>query len=515
MTLRARLFLAFVILALVPTVLLAAFTLDRLGRSLDLWNTPGVDQSLQSALEVSKTAMTRLEATARAQASDWALALPGEPFTAARRSAIRAGLRAAGLDFVQLYHRDQGRWKLVEEVLPEGVIAPEPLDLAAELDDALSGGRPIHSARGALAAAAVMEPESRHGTWALTAGMRVPPDFFVGVERVGRGVGFYHRFSVLRDLSRTYWVLLVGALVLTLTGLSLIAATLLARSMTRPLRELEQALERVAGGDLETRVAATGARELRTLGERFNAMTARLLSARHALAEAEREAAWRDVARRLAHEFKNILTPMSLSLHRLRRRADQVAAEHRDAVSDSLSAMDQALADLTRLAEQFSQYARLPEPRFEPLDLGRVVSDAARLHEPDRVVVAVTPPAGPLPVSADRLLLSRAVHNLLLNACEASPGGATVEVRTIVDRDQAVVEILDRGPGLAPEVRGRLFEPYVSTKSRGSGLGLSLVRDIAAGHGGAVTLGDREGGGTRARLSLPLLEEDGRTAGTM
>jgi nitrogen fixation/metabolism regulation signal transduction histidine kinase len=334
--------------------------------------------------------------------------------------------------------------------------------------------------------------------------MRVPPDFFSRVDQVSRGVAFYHRFGVLRDVSRTYWLLLVAALVLALAGLSLVAATTLAGAMTRPLRQLEEALGRVAAGDLDTRVAPSGARELRALGERFNAMTAGLSAARAALARAEREAAWREVARRLAHEFKNILTPMSLSLHRLRRRAEQVPGSQREAVAGSLGALDGALADLARLAEQFSQYARLPEPRFEPVDLGRVVSDAARLHEPGRCTVVVVPPAGPLPVSADRLLLSRAVHNLLLNACEASPEGATVEVRALAERGQGVVEILDRGPGLAPEVRERLFEPYVSTKARGSGLGLSLVRDIAAQHGGSVTLADREGGGARACLRVPL-----------
>jgi signal transduction histidine kinase len=102
--------------------------------------------------------------------------------------------------------------------------------------------------------------------------------------------------------------------------------------------------------------------------------------------------------------------------------------------------------------------------------------------------------------------LSRAVHNLLLNACEASPDGGTVEVRTLREGGDAVVEVLDRGAGLAPEVRARLFEPYVSTKSRGSGLGLSLVRDIAVQHGGSVTLDDREGGGARACLRLPMVE---------
>ncbi len=515
MTLRARLFVSFVVLALVPTALLTAFTLDRLARSLQFWNAPGVDQSLVAALEVSKTSLARMEATARAQAQDWALALPAAPLGTARRSAVRAGLRAAGLDFVQLYRRERGRWRLADEVLPEAVLAPEPLDLADHLDEALDSGRPIHSPRGALAAAARMEgADGPAADWALTAGMRIPPDFFAQVERVGQGVGFFHRFGVLRDVSRTYWLLLVAALVLGLTGVSLVAATALAGAMTRPLRRLEEALERVAAGDLETRVAPAGARELRTLGERFNAMTARLSGARAALAEAEREAAWREVARRLAHEFKNILTPMSLSLHRLRRRADHVPEQHRAAVADSLGAMDQALGDLTRLAEQFSQYARLPEPRFERLDLAQVVRDAARLHEPEGVRVALEPARGPLPVSADRLLLSRAVHNLLLNACEASPDGATVDVRTAADGGCAVVEILDRGPGIAPQVRARLFEPYISTKARGSGLGLSLVRDIAVQHGGSVTLTERAGGGARACLSLPLAEETGPAAGT-
>jgi nitrogen fixation/metabolism regulation signal transduction histidine kinase len=507
-TLRARLFVAFVALALVPTALLTAFTLDRLGRSLQFWNPPGVDRSLESALEVSKTALARMDATARAQALDWALVLPGGPLSVAQRSAVRAGLRAAGLDFLQTYRREGGRWRLVDEVLPEGVLAPMPLDLGPELDLALESARPIHSELGALAAAARMDSTNGGAPgWALTAGMRIQPDFFPRVEQVGRGVGFFHRFGVLRDVSRTYWLLLVAALVVLLTGVSLWVATRLAANMTRPLRALGAALEQVAAGDLDTRVAPGGAREFQTLGRRFNAMTASLSSARAALAQAEREAAWREVARRLAHEFKNILTPMSLSMHRLRRRAEQVPEQEREAVAESLGAMEQALADLTRLAEQFSQYARLPEPRFERVDLVEVARDAARLHEPAHCAIVIDPAARPLPVSADRLLLSRAVHNLLVNACEASPEGGTVDVRTTADQGRAALEILDRGPGLAPEIRDRLFEPYVSSKARGSGLGLSLVRDIATQHGGSVTLTDREGGGARACLHLPLIAD--------
>jgi nitrogen fixation/metabolism regulation signal transduction histidine kinase len=382
------------------------------------------------------------------------------------------------------------------------------MDLSPDLPQALAGQPIIRSDRGVLAAAVAME-----GNYALAAGMRVPPEFFSQVQRVGEGIGFYRRFSVVSQVSRTYTLLLVAVLVLTLAIAAVWVARTLAASMTQPLRHLEEGLERVAGGDLETRVPPEGPRELRMLALQFNAMTERLADARGALAEAEREAAWREVARRLAHEFKNVLTPMSLSLHRLKRRAELVPEDQRAPVRESLATLSEGVADLARLAEQFSQYARLPEPRFERCDLVELAVSAARQHEPDRHTVTATSLEAPLPVEADRLLLSRAVHNLILNALEASPAEAAVEVKLSRLDGQAVLEVLDRGSGLAPEVQARVFEPYVSTKARGSGLGLALVREIATQHGGSVTLENREGGGARARLTLPLME-DGMEAPT-
>ena len=179
-------------------------------------------------------------------------------------------------------------------------------------------------------------------------------------------------------------------------------------------------------------------------------MTERLSEARDALQQAEREAAWREVARRLAHEFKNLLTPMSLSLHRLRRRTGAVSLEHRDAVAESLDALAGGVDQMARLAEQFSQYARLPEPRFEPVDLDRLVRSAVALHEHEGVTVKVVSENGPITVAGDSLLLSRAVHNLVLNACEASPTGATVEVGSARARRGGGGRVTDHGQGLDP-----------------------------------------------------------------
>jgi len=507
-TLRTRFLVALLAMALIPTAVLSVFMLNRLEHALELWNTPGVDQALESALETSKTSLLRMEATVLAQATDWAAALPPEPLTPARRTAIRAGLRAAGLDFIQLYEKQGAKWRLDEEVRPSGVLGVTPVDLSGQIDAKLASDRLFESDQGALAAAAAID--ARH---VLIAGMQLPREYFSAIDRVRHGISFYRRFGVIRDVSRTYVLLLVTALFLLLVGGAAWASAALAAGLTRPLQRLGEALAGVAAGDLSRRTQPGGPREVRALGEAFNVMAERLSEARDALQQAEREAAWREVARRLAHEFKNLLTPMSLSLHRLRRRTGAVSAEHRDAVAESLDALAGGVDQMARLAEQFSQYARLPEPRFEPVDLDRLVRSAVALHEHEGVTVKVMSEDGTITVEGDSLLLSRAIHNLVLNACEASPSGATVEVRICARGGEAVVEVVDRGQGLDPDVRARLFQPYVSTKRRGSGLGLSLVRDVAVQHGGSVTLDDREGGGAVARLRLPRHGEFPRTEG--
>ena len=501
MTLRARLVLALLAMALVPTAALTVFTLYQLDRSTEHWFRPGVDRTLESALQVTKNTVVRLEATVLAASERWAKAWTAAPMTPARRAALRAELRDEGIDFVQVFRPVGSGFRLEDQLAPEGVIVAAPPPLDSTVAPALASGHLVRSPRGALAGVAL----ARDGR-AVLAGLWVPPDFFDDVARVERGTGFYHRLGVVVSVQRQYVWMLVSALVFALAILAVVIATTLARGMSRPLRELSGALERVAGGDLATRLTPSGARELRRLGDAFNVMTARLESAREQLVQAEREAAWREVARRLAHEIKNPLTPMRLSLHRLQRRVAALPAEARTVAEESLAAMLVEVEHLSRLAEQFAQYARLPEPRFEALDLGELVRQATALHEPGSIELADGGP--PVRVRGDRLLLSRAIQNLLLNAREASPPEARVEIRIEATVDRAVIEILDRGAGLSAEVEARVFEPYVSTKHRGSGLGLSLVRDIATQHHGTVTLENREGGGACARLSLPRMDPE-------
>jgi len=500
MSLRTRLIAALLALALLPTAVFTLFTLIELDRATQGWFRPGVDRALESAQQVSRAALTRMETQALSQASAWVRGVPAARLDPAGRARTRAGLRDAGLDFLQIYHRVDGRWKLLEQVLPAGVLRIRDTDLGGELDAALAGDGLVRSSRGALAGVARLD-----ATHTLAVGMWVPADFFTDIERVSEGRGAYSRLGVMVDVQRPLTWLLVAGLVLLLATLALFLAHALARPIARPLSELSAALDRVAGGDLQVRVTPRGARELRVLGRAFNAMTARLEEARTAMAEAEREAAWRDVARKLAHEFKNILTPLKLSLQLIEAELEAVPGARADTGANLQAALDE-VAQLARLADQFSQYARLPEPHLEPLDLAQVARSAAGRPMCEGVSVACAP-GEPVPVRGDQVMLARAAHNLVLNACEASPAGATVEIAARREYGHAVLEVLDRGPGLPAGLADRLFEPYVSTKRRGSGLGLSLVRDIARQHGGTVSLEDREGGGACARLVLPLAKE--------
>jgi len=501
-SLRARLVVALLALAMLPTVVFTVFTLVELDRATQRWFRPGVDHALESAQQVSRAALGRMEAIVLAQASAWAQALPPGPLDDAHRAAARRGLRDTGLDFLQLYRREGGTWRLEDQALAEGVIGARQADLGPEIEGALTGDRLLHSARGALAAVTEVGTDR-----ALAIGLWVPAAFFDDVDRVDESRGLYSRLGVMVDVQRRYMAVLVAALVALLAVLALLLSRALARPIARPLTELAAALDRVAEGDLAVRIVPRGARELRALGTAFNAMTARLEEAREAAGRAEREAAWREVARKLAHEFKNILTPLQLSLQMLEADVAGVPAGRREAASANLAAALGEVTQLARLADQFSQYARLPEPRLEALDLAEVARSAAGRPMCEGVSVACRP-GGPVPVRGDAVLLARAAHNLVLNACEASPPGATVEVGARREDGQAVLEVLDRGPGLPAGLGDRVFEPYVSTKRRGSGLGLSLVRDIALQHGGRVSLEDREGGGARARLVLPLAGQD-------
>jgi two-component system nitrogen regulation sensor histidine kinase NtrY len=302
-----------------------------------------------------------------------------------------------------------------------------------------------------------------------------------------------------------------GFLLLAAVGLLLSVSLgfLISRRVTRPVEALTDAAQRIAAGEPGVTVDARHASgELSTLIATFNRMTGDLKAATDSLLAAERVAAWQEVARRLAHEIKNPLTPIRMSLETLLAASarGQLDERFRGLFSDSARAVLEEVDRLTRIVDSFSHFARLPKPQPSPLDLAQAVQPVMALYAPHDGVTYDVQLAPGVRALADKDQLTQVLVNLVKNAEEAmAPGGGRITVRVRASDTHAVLEVADEGPGVAPELKARLFEPYVTTKPQGTGLGLAIAQRIAQEHGGRLEVLDEAPRGACFRLSLPRL----------
>jgi len=289
-------------------------------------------------------------------------------------------------------------------------------------------------------------------------------------------------------------------------------ALTLARRIARPAGALADAARRVAAGDLDAQAPVLGDDELAGLARAFNQMTSDLRTAQERLVQAERVAAWREIARRLAHELKNPIFPIALSMETVQRAFAGVplpAPSGTDLgrlLRESTQTTLDELRRLQRVVDEFSAFARMPQPQMRPTDLGALLREVASLYQARAAGIEVrieTDPDLP-PASADPDLLVRAVSNLVANALEAMSDGGTLLLRTLRRDGTAVIEVEDDGPGISEEQKARLFVPYFTTKPGGTGLGLAIVQGIASDHGGRVEVRPAPARGTIFSLLLPV-----------
>ena len=224
------------------------------------------------------------------------------------------------------------------------------------------------------------------------------------------------------------------------------------------------------------------------------------------LLQAQRYAAWGEVARRLAHEIKNPLTPIQLSAERLQRRlADRLDPQDSDMLARSTQTIVNQVAALKSMVDAFSQYARSPEPELRPLDLNALVREVLDLYSGLRPMLRTDLAEGVVPVSGDSAKLRQVIHNLLQNAEQAvaEVSAPNIVVRTDMSPTQTKLSISDNGPGFPEQMMARVFEPYMTTKSKGTGLGLAIVKKIVEEHSGSISVANLPGGGAAVEVVLP------------
>lgn len=280
--------------------------------------------------------------------------------------------------------------------------------------------------------------------------------------------------------------------------------------ITRPVQQLAAAARSVSAGNLDVRLEVPSGDELGDLADAFDHMTRDLLDHRDRLLQSERVAAWRELARRLAHELKNPLFPLQITVENL-VRARELAPEQFDEVfRESTTTLLQELANMKAIIGRFSDFSKMPSPQLRPLQVNEVAAQVARLVEPqiERAagkISAVLDLAPNLPlVAADHDLLYRAVQNLALNAIDAMPQGGTLTLRTRTDGRAVRLDVADTGQGLPREECERLFTPYYTTKQHGTGLGLAIVQSIVSDHHGKVWVDSEPGRGATFHIELPV-----------
>jgi nitrogen fixation/metabolism regulation signal transduction histidine kinase len=281
--------------------------------------------------------------------------------------------------------------------------------------------------------------------------------------------------------------------------------------VTRPIEELAAGARDVAAGHWRAHVQVHSRDEVGQLATAFNEMTRQLSEQREQLVQTERVAAWRELARRLAHELKNPLFPLQLTVENLQRAREQTAEQFDEVFFESTATLRAELENLKTIVSRFSDFAKMPTPEFEPVDLNDLVRSAVKLFEPQLAPVG-RPPITPelyldekLPKpQADPILLRRAFENLILNSLDAMPAGGTLTIRTAHREGAVRLEVTDTGEGLSPEECARLFTPYYTTKRHGTGLGLAIVQSVVSDHSGRIEVESAPGAGATFRIELPI-----------
>ena len=311
--------------------------------------------------------------------------------------------------------------------------------------------------------------------------------------------------TLRREILKTAALVALAALLI-----GLLVSWWVSRRITRPVEELANCARDVASGRWDTHIDVKGSDEIGQLAAAFNDMTKTLASQKEKLVQTERVAAWRELARRLAHELRNPLFPLQITVENLQRARQLGPQQFQEVFSEATATLKAELANLNSIVGRFSDFSKMPAAQFTRVNVNEVLRNAVRLFEPQFTAVGKPSIATEyflresLPeIDADPDLLHRAFQNLVLNALDAMPAGGTITFKSSDAGESVRIEVADTGKGLTPEECSRLFTPYYTTKQLGTGLGLAIVQSVVSDHHGSISVSSEEGRGAAFRIDLP------------
>jgi nitrogen fixation/metabolism regulation signal transduction histidine kinase len=363
-----------------------------------------------------------------------------------------------------------------------------------------------------------IEADAEHPAIDVEIVVTTPTATFERYARAGEVAEVYGRLRTSAGYLSAFYLLAYSSVLLAVIASALAVGLVVSRRLTRRVAVLADAARKVGAGDLTIEVPSDRGDEVGELVRAFNAMVRDIRSSRDRIEYLQRMAAWQEMARRLAHEIKNPLTPIQLAVQDLHERYQGEDARFRRRLGDARDIVEEEVRTLRRLVTEFSDFARLPVPELERADLAAFAEEACRTFEPAAMMpssVSLAPPelvtelpTEPVWVAIDRGLLRKALDNLVRNAVQALAQASLAEGRVIVSvaarsDGGATLEVRDNGRGVAEAERERVFDAYFTTKSEGTGLGLAITKKIVLEHGGAIECTAAPEGGAAFRVTLP------------
>jgi nitrogen fixation/metabolism regulation signal transduction histidine kinase len=480
---KGKLILVFAVVSLIPTVSLVLVSHLIITQSIDRWERLSEKLRQLSVLPMVEKAMEIASDPTLNQALETGTGLSGIEFSLPE-------------DYILMIYDSDGEqvFKTTNEQLPDlemeslGSVGLPSADKFHPWEPVIPELIKIHDKELALSAILIQSPENED---------------YLGVVVVGQVIP-----SAPSDIGSQTVIIVLAFTAILVFLIALWISSLIAREITEPIKKLLAGTQEVAGGDLDYQVAIEARDELGILADSFNQMTTKLRKNTEELKRAEKSAAWREIAQKLAHEIKNPLTPIQLSAERLKKRYYSNRMGYEGVLDECTETIIREVNNLRYLLDEFSRLARMPSANPIPSDINDIVNKALGLYGefPDNIEVK-TEYAADLPaVPVDPEQMERAFFNVIKNAVEAMIDGGTLTIRTDISHENRhiKVEFEDTGSGISADAMDKLFTPHFSTKKGGTGLGLAIVQKIVNEHNGDVTAKSEEGKGAIFTFMIPI-----------
>jgi len=488
--LQVKLTIIFILLVLVPAIPLTFFVSALLTQGVEIFLIPGVERSLDESLQVIKFQLEEKGLSFIRNHSDWSILTASDlhehDILFAAKYQLITGSRRTLCEFNTM---ESAHFQVGSDTLA--------LALEGEISSTLRelNGKP-----------ACFIYQAAEDSIVNVVGFYLNESVLLAKDRISESLKIYKSLSLLKKSvieGRLIWGI-ATVFIIFMALIAIYTARILSRGISEPIQQLAAGMQRVATGDLSSKVVVKAKDEVKILVDSFNKMADDLIISQQNLVKAERLAAWRDIARRVSHEIKNSLTPIQISLYRIKNK---FLTEIQETDEDPLKSIEEEIESLKKIADEFSQFARMPQIKREENDVNSMIKTLIPLIEGSSKPVKINLELdSSLPkLSIDRDQMKRVLQNLIKNSIEASEVGAAITVKTSFSQKAGRtvrIEIIDYGHGMEKNVQSKIFKPYFTTKERGMGLGLSIVKRIIEDHDGDISVKSEKGKGTQVIIDL-------------